>query len=273
MNNVPIIASVTPNKTKFGPLLYPGELEKAIRELGEFGYDGIELSLRTINDFKKEELRNQLDKSHLRLISVATGQSYIEDGFSLFDKDLEVRNKTVERLCSFIDLVEDFGGLTVILGGIKGKLTESSIDSQIAGGTKAIEKCLMYAEKKKVILLLEAINRYETNIMLTLGSAVEFASKYNSRYLKVLGDTFHMNIEEISIKKALDDSNKFLGAIHCADSNRLAPGMGHVDFAEVLDKLDNYQSLQYLGVEVLPLPDSSTSAKKAIETIKKVTRG
>ncbi len=106
--------------------------------------------------------------------------------------------------------------------------------------------------------------------MVTVSSCAEFAAKRNSPYLKVLADTFHMNIEEVSIKGSLDDAADHIGAIHCADSNRLAPGMGHIDFQEVLKDISRYPFLQYLGVEVLPLPDSRGCAQKAIGTLNRV---
>ncbi len=262
-----IVASVTPNSTKFGPLLYPGELEKAIIELADFGYDGIELSLRTPLDVDPVVLFDLLDKKGLELVSIATGQSFVEDGYSLYDPDPEIREKTVTRMKGYMDMLSSGGGM-VILGGIKGKLNDQDRNIQINGGDAAIDKCLDYAEKKRVTLLLEAINRYETNLFNTVESCVNFAKSRGSEYLKVLPDAFHMNIEETDMKQSLDMAGKYIGAIHCADSNRLAPGMGHINFKELLGNLSHYTGLRYLGVEVLPLPDSRSCAETAIATIR-----
>ncbi|MCB5230988.1 MAG: TIM barrel protein [Sphaerochaetaceae bacterium] len=269
---VPIVASVTPNKTKFGPLLYPGELERGIKELGEFGYDGIELSLRTIQDVDESKLSKMLQDANMKLYSIATGQSFIEDGLSLFHVEKEKRDQTVDRLKTFVDLIDSLGGKAVILGGIRGKIDSSDPESQFAGGADAIESILAYAEQKKVTLLLEAINRYETNLFVTVQSCVEFIKERPSDYLKVLGDAFHMNIEEVSMRGAFDEYADYIGAIHTADSNRLAPGMGHTDFDDLLSNRAAYPNLHYLGVEVLPLPDSTTCAEVAIQTLHKITR-
>ena len=267
---IPIVASVTPNQTKFGPLLFPGELETAIFELGNLGYDGIELSLRTVQDIDHSNLERLLNKANISLVSVATGQSYLEDGYALFHLDDSIRKKTIKRLKQFIDLVADFGGKTVIIGGIRGKLEDQNRTLQFQEGSEAIDQCLSYAEKKRVILVLEAINRYETNLMNTVASCVNFAASRRSDYLRVLADTFHMNIEEVSIPIALSEAAEYIGVIHTADSNRLAPGNGHVNFLEVLQNIEQYPALQYLGVEVLPLPDSTTCARTAITTLKRI---
>jgi sugar phosphate isomerase/epimerase len=78
-----------------------------------------------------------------------------------------------------------------------------------------------------------------------------------------------MNIEEADMLASLEANKGWIGAIHCADSNRLAPGMGHVDFPGVLNQAKDYPNLLYFGVEVLPLPDSLSSARTAIATIKR----
>jgi len=45
-----------------------------------------------------------------------------------------------------------------------------------------------------------------------------------------------MNIEEKSIHGAIVQAKK-LFHMHFADSNRLAPGLGHLDFKRILDML------------------------------------
>ena len=72
-----IAASITPNSTKFSPLLFAGEVEKALSILAELGYQGVELSLRTKNDLDIGAFAKSLDTHHLKLFSIATGQSYI----------------------------------------------------------------------------------------------------------------------------------------------------------------------------------------------------
>ena len=241
-----IVASVTPNDTKFGPLLYPGELERSVKELSQLGYDGIELSLRTPEDVDKRELFDLLDKYGVELVSIATGQSFIEDGLSLFDEDREVREITVERLKGFMDFFPNGGGM-IILGGIKGNLSAPENKEQYRGGCEAVDQCLSYAEEKGVCLLLEAINRYETNLFNTVQSCLDFVRSRESDYLRILPDTFHMNIEEVSIRGSLDQAGEYIGAIHCADSNRLAPGMGHVDFSDALKGISGYENLSVPG--------------------------
>lgn len=83
-------------------------------------------------------------------------------------------------------------------------------------------------------------------------------------------DTFHMNIEEISFYKVIKQVNKELIHFHVADSNKCAPGMGHINFKEIIDALKEINYNNYIGVEVLPIPNADEAAKKSIEFLKKL---
>lgn len=263
-----IAASVTPNQTKFGPLLFPGDLKKALKKLSELGYDGIELSLRTPVDVPHDQLFSMLKDYGLELISIATGQSYLEDGLSIFSSDPDSRSGVISRLKGHIDLAEK-SSASVILGGIKGSLEPLDNRELYECGLEGIAELVEYAEPRGVVLLLESINRYEANIFNTVASALRLAQDIDSRALRILPDTFHMNIEEVSIADSVANAGAYVGALHCADSNRLAPGMGHIDFHPVIKAAKGLPNLRYLGVEVLPLPDSDTCAETAIRTIRR----
>jgi 5-keto-L-gluconate epimerase len=263
-----IAASVTPNQTKFGPLLYPGDLEKALKVLSGLGYDGIELSLRTPGDIARDELYSMLNRHGMELISIATGQSYLEDGLSIFSSDPVKQAGVLERLKGHIDLAER-SSASVILGGIKGSLDRPDDREQYDRGIEIIAELVEYAAPRGVVLLLESINRYEANIFNTVESALTVARELDSPALRVLPDTFHMNIEEVSLADSVAKAGAYVGALHCADSNRQAPGMGHLDFHPVIETAKQLPNLRYLGVEVLPLPDSDTCAETAIRTIRR----
>jgi len=86
--------------------------------------------------------------------------------------------------------------------------------------------------------------------------------RVGSPNIKVLLDVFHMNIEELSIAAAIRTTGDKLGHLHIADSNRLAPGMGHVDFAEIAAALSDIGYQGWVSGEHLSLPDSFAAAKQ-----------
>ena len=94
-----------------------------------------------------------------------------------------------------------------------------------------------HAERVGGTLVVEAINRYENSVSVTVADAVRWARAMDSPNVRAMGDVFHMNIEEPDMGSALVDAGDMLAYVHLADSQRLEPGRGHLDFAGVFEGL------------------------------------
>jgi sugar phosphate isomerase/epimerase len=68
----------------------------------------------------------------------------------------------------------------------------------------------------------------------------------------IMADTFHMNVEERSIPEAIRDFGALLNHVHLSDSNRLAPGLGHLDFTDILQALRDVRYGGGLAFELIP---------------------
>ena len=68
----------------------------------------------------------------------------------------------------------------------------------------------------------------------------------------VMGDTYHMNIEESNMGDALRAVGEKLYYLHIADSNRAAPGRGHIDFGEIAQALNDINYDGWIAMELLP---------------------
>ena len=75
--------SLSPAKTKFGPLLFAGDLFPALEQVKAYGYDGVELSLLDSQKIDQDRIMEELDRLGLRAFAIATGQTYVTDGFCL----------------------------------------------------------------------------------------------------------------------------------------------------------------------------------------------
>jgi sugar phosphate isomerase/epimerase len=94
-----------------------------------------------------------------------------------------------------------------------------------------------HAASLGVGLTLECWNRYGTFMLNRLDEGARMWRETGLTGGGIMADTFHMNIEERSIPAAIRTFGDLLNHVHLSDSNRLAPGLGHVDFAEVLQAL------------------------------------
>jgi sugar phosphate isomerase/epimerase len=123
--------------------------------------------------------------------------------------------------------------------------------------------------KYNVKLVVEPINRYEIDTLNSSMEAYNFIKEYRLPLYLML-DTFHMNIEDVSIEASLLQCGELIKHIHFLDSNRLAPGMGHLEMIKIYGILKQIGYEGYLCLEALALPDAKTCAQKGIEFFKKI---
>ncbi|WP_222263070.1 sugar phosphate isomerase/epimerase family protein [Modestobacter marinus] len=94
------------------------------------------------------------------------------------------------------------------------------------------------ARREGVLLLLEPLNRYEDHMVNTLAQATELTTATGLDSVRVVADTYHMNIEEADPLAALRDNAVRLAHVQLSDSNRLEPGAGHLDWGALLSCLE-----------------------------------
>lgn len=270
MNSTKIGLSLSPHKSKFGPILFAGDLAGGLEQVKRLGYDGVEISLLNSRLVEKKPLIQKLRELDLEVFTIATGQTYYTDGYSLYHSEAKSRRMAVERVKDHVDLAAELNA-KVILGGIRGTIANTDPESRKSATQKGIEsvrQCVEHGESRDVVLLLEPVNRYETNVVNTVEEGLNLIDQIGSPNLKILPDTFHMNIEEPSISESISKAGSGLGYIHFADSNRWAPGRGHIDFRLVLSALRQAAYEGPIGVEILPKPDDLTAATEAIQFVR-----
>jgi sugar phosphate isomerase/epimerase len=102
-----------------------------------------------------------------------------------------------------------------------------------------------HAEQAGAWLLFEPLNRYEDHMVNTVSTAASLVRAAGSPGVRILADTYHMNIEEDDPCEALRSAGDLLGAVHLSDSNRHQPGTGHVPFDAIVRTL---RSIGFEGV-------------------------
>jgi sugar phosphate isomerase/epimerase len=122
-----------------------------------------------------------------------------------------------------------------------------------------------YARQYGQPLIYEPLNRYETNLCNTLGAGVSLLESLGAPNVVLLGDVFHMNIEEVNIGQAIRAAGRHLGHVHLVDSNRRAAGMGHLDFDPIAASLRDIGYSRYVSAEALSLPDPLSAARQSVQ--------
>jgi sugar phosphate isomerase/epimerase len=258
--------AVSPCAASFAPLLFAGRLEEAIQTAVDLNLDCLELSVRDPTSASAGQLRAAIAGVGLTVSAIATGQACLADGLCLASSDEGTRTKAVERFSSLVVLAAQLGA-DVILGGVRGRLGGSGAERERrrSATVDAIRTCVDVAASSQVSVMLEPINRYETDFIHTVDEGLALIEEIGSPALRLLLDCFHMNIEELRLPDAIRRAGDRLGYVHLADSNRQAPGQGHVNFGEVFEAIEEIDYVGPIVAEILPLPDDLTAARNAAE--------
>ena len=92
---------------------------------------------------------------------------------------------------------------------------------------------------------LEVLNRFEGYLLNTAEEGVQFVKEVGLPSVKVMLDTFHMNIEEDSMGDAIRSAKGLLGHFHTGEANRRVPGRGRMPWREIGNAL---QDIGYDGL-------------------------
>lgn len=254
---------------KFSALAFKEDFNDSIRKVAELGFDAVELAVRNPKDINIDEVKRTLKRYNLPVPAIGTGQAFGEEGLSFTDPDTEIRKKAVQRIKDQMDFSLEVGNAQIIIGLIRGVVED---ESYIAEAEKQFIKCMQECAdyNSEVILTVEPINRYETNLYNDLLSMKEVIDKINRPNIKMLIDTFHMNIEEPNIIDSIIKVKDYISHVHVADSNRWAPGCGHIDFKEIINTLKDIGYEGAISAEILPKPNPDESARLTIEHFKKL---
>lgn len=239
--------------------------------LSGLGYDGVELSIRDQKMIKAGLIEEILNKSKLELSAIGTGQMFADDGLSLSSLEKSKRDKAITRIKEHINTAALFDS-QVIIGLARGrkKYPQEPDEKYRENLVQSFHAVCAYADKKKVNIIIEPINRYETDFLNCTQEALDFIQKFKCSRLKILLDTFHMNIEEKNFTQPILESKKYLAHMHFADSNRRVVGSGHIDFREVIRCLKACGYQGYLSAEMIPEPDFKTCARRYRDNIRRL---
>ena len=109
---------------------------------------------------------------------------------------------------------------------------------------QGVKEAIKAAEDCDVLFCVEVVNRFEHFMMNTAAEGIAFCKQVDSPNCKLLLDTFHMNIEEDSLRDAILQSKGWLGHFHLGETNRRPPGEGRIPWPEIFSGL---REIDYQG--------------------------
>ena len=227
-----------------------GPFEKVLKTLRDLGYEGVELNIPNPFRVDVRELRRAVEGHGLEVSAISTGLSYVEYGYSLSSLDPEPRRRSIEFFKRYLELSAELGARKVVVGLARGRCRDDECPEARRRLVEALEELDDYAGSVGSTLVIEPLNRYETNLINTLSEAITIVRRL--RNARVLLDTFHAMLEEDSVYNAITRAAGYIGHVHFADSNRRAPGLGMLDWERIVLRLVKAGYRGFVSIESRP---------------------
>ncbi|MBO68638.1 MAG: hypothetical protein CL398_10040 [Acidiferrobacteraceae bacterium] len=221
---------------------WSNDMDEHIKLAAHLGFDGIEISLLGMTDHKIKNLRTLIQDQELE-VTCTTGLSKEHD---LASADSNIRSKSIEYLHWAVETTAGLGSnlLSGVLYSPWGYFAPGQKAERIVRAAEGLSSLHQSLVNHEVVLGLEAINRFETDLINTAAEATNLAHMTGSENIGVLLDAFHMNMEEKDIPTALKTVGSMLVHFHCVENDRGIPGSGHTPWNSIFDGL---RSINYNG--------------------------
>ncbi len=221
-------------------------IEQTIARISALGYEKIEIQgSPELYDTKK--VKKLLDDAGMGCWGSVT--LMLEDR-NLLAKDKAQRAKSVQYVKDVVRMVRELDGSMVsVVPATVGKIIpDGRPDEEWAWAVEGMQEIYAYAESVGILIGIEPINRFET-YFINRGDQALALAKATGPNCGVCLDAFHMNIEEGDMFAAIRRAKGRLVGFHVADNNRMAPGMGTLNWPKIIETLHEIGYDKVLSVE------------------------
>lgn len=209
---------------------------KYIERVKKLGFDGLEISCAMLKNISKEqlvEIRKRAEDAGV-LLTAGYGPGPSEN---LGSPDENVQKNAIAFYTDILAKLEILG-IHTIGGGLYSywpvdysKPIDKARDRAIS--VKNVRTVGKIADGCGVDFCLEVLNRFEGYLLNTCAECKAFVEEVDVPAVKIMLDTFHMNIEEDDMGDAIRLAGDRLGHFHVGENNRRLPGKGGLDWYRI----------------------------------------
>ena len=209
-------------------------VETTLKRGKQWGLESIEISGEP-DQYDSKDVRallNELDMRCWGSVTLTLGQR------NLAAKDEGQRAATVDYMKSVATMIHELEGseMTIVPATV-GKVTpDGTPEEEWKWVVDSLQEVYELTESYGIKMAIEPLNRFETYFLNRADQAVALAKDVGSN-CGVCLDAFHMNIEEVDFMEAIRTTGDLLSDFHLADNNRMPPGMGSLNWPEIVKTL------------------------------------
>ncbi len=209
-------------------------LDQAIRRAADAGVTALEIAGEP-DRFMPKDVGPMLKAAGMRCFG---GVTLMMEGRSLITPDSARREASIQYVKDCVSLVGDLGGeeLSVVPGTVGLVVAEGRPEDEWRWAVDSVSECVEHARSYGLTIAIEPINRFETYFINRADQALALAEAVGPD-CGICLDLFHMNMEEDDVLGALRRAAPRLADVHVADNNRMAPGMGTLDWPAIVATL------------------------------------
>ena len=233
-------------------------IEVTIRRLAKYGYEAIEIGAEPAK-YDTKEVKGYLDENGIRCWGAI---SLMFTGLDLIQADEAGRANTIQYLKESVTMVKELDGQVMsIVPSEVGKVNaQAEPEVEWAWAIEGLKEVNAHAQKEGIRVALEPLNRFETNFINRADQAALLAKAVGPD-VGICIDAFHMNMEEANMRQAILEQGDMIFDFHVADNNRMACGMGALNWRDIVGTLKEVGYDGALTVEfVAPLDRTPANA-------------
>ena len=237
----------------------PGKSDEAkMAHMAEWGFEAVEPNRQVIG--KEKKFKKAADNAGLAVSVLCYGST-----------NGDVVSETIEKRAGGIDNVKRAIETAAVLDA-RGVIFVPAFNGQTKLTNQEIRKVLMdtlpvlgeFATKHNTTIILEPLNRNEAFFLRQVADAAAIARDCNSPGIRVMGDFYHMTIEEPSDMGAFISGGDRVQHVHLAGRIRKLPGQDDKRF------VDGFRGLKMIGYNGYCSLECGVKGKKEVEVPKSV---
>lgn len=221
-------------------------LQATLARISRLGYEYLEIQ-GTPDDYDTKTVRQQLKNHGIKCwgsVTLMLGKR------NLLAVDEGERAMSVQYVKDIITMVKELDGTMIsVVPGTVGKIMSGARpEEEWEWAVASMQECYEHAQRSGIRIGIEPINRFET-YFINRGDQALALAEATGPDCGVCLDIFHMNIEEEDPLATIRRVNDRLAGFHVAENNRMAPGMGSIDWSALVATLKEVNFTGPLSVE------------------------